>query len=370
MRIHIDCRYYKGSMPCVFHKKDGRVCENCGDYDEVKTRLLIVKLAAIGDVLRTTSILPALTRKYPGSKITWITRANAAPLLEGNPLIDRVLAVEGNYLEYLKNECFSVGICLDADALSATILSIAQCKERFGFYADESGSVRPADESAIDWWLMGLNDTLKRLNRKTYQQIMYEICGLQLPAARPQLYLDGSCQSVGDAMRESLPARKGAKVVGINTGGGHRWQRKKWTVDAYIECIHLLSSRYPGVGLLLMGGPEEVEQNKLILEAVADKVVDGGCNNSLMQFASLVKSVDVLLTPDSLAMHIGVALEKPTIVLVGPTSPWELDVFGKGAILHSDIDCLACYLSRCDKEVNCMNSLAPEYVVPVIGECL
>jgi heptosyltransferase-2 len=82
-----------------------------------------------------------------------------------------------------------------------------------------------------------------------------------------------------------------------------------------------------------------------------------------MQFASLVMCADLLLTSDSLGMHIGVALEKPTIVLVGPTSPWELDVFGKGEILYSDIDCLVCYLARCDKTVTCMNTLSPEFVL-------
>jgi heptosyltransferase-2 len=80
--------------------------------------------------------------------------------------------------------------------------------------------------------------------------------------------------------------------------------------------------------------------------------------------------VDVLLTPDSLAMHMGVALEKPTVVLVGPTSPWELDVFGNGAILHSRMECVSCYLSRCDKVVNCMNTLTPEYVAARSAEFL
>src|SRR6266850_1284015 len=54
--IHTDCRHYKGSMPCIFHKKDGRLCEGCVEYSPTKARVLIVKLAAVGDVLRTTSI--------------------------------------------------------------------------------------------------------------------------------------------------------------------------------------------------------------------------------------------------------------------------------------------------------------------------
>ena len=145
---------------------------------------------------------------------------------------------------------------------------------------------------------------------------------------------------------------------------------KKWTLEGYISCMTLLKERLPEVGLLLLGGPEEVEFNRRILKVMGDSVVDGGCDNSLMEFAALIQEVDVLLTSDSLAMHIGVALEKPTVVLVGPTSPWELDVFGKGAILHSDIECLSCYLSRCDKPVNCMNTLSPEFVAGKLADFL
>jgi heptosyltransferase-2 len=356
-------------MPCSFHKKEGRLCEGCADYDPIRTRILVVKLAAIGDVLRTTSILPALSQTYPGSEITWITRANAAPLLTDNPLVDRVLAVEENFVEYLQNESFSVSICLDADPRSATIHSLARSGKRFGFVAASSGKVEPANDSAREWWLMGLNDSLKKRNRKTYQQLMYEICGLPLPTFRPQLHLNGEYRSFGRTVREKTPLQKAARVVGINTGGGGRWQYKKWTMEGYIACIKLLKQQHPEVGLLLLGGPEEVELNRIILEAVGDEVVDGGCHNPLMQFASLVNAVDVLLTSDSLAMHIGVALQKPTVVLVGPTSPWELDVFGKGAILHSDIECLSCYLSRCDKAINCMNTLAAEYVAAKVADC-
>jgi ADP-heptose:LPS heptosyltransferase len=366
--IHTDCRFYRGSMPCIFHKRDGRLCEGCADYAPVRNRILIIKLAAIGDVLRTTSILPALRQKYPQAEITWITKANAVPLLKDNPEVDRVFAVETDYLEYLQNESFSVGICLDADPFSATINSLARCDLKLGFVADRGGKVQPANDAAREWWLMGVNDALKKRNRKTYQQIMYEICGLALPTVPPRLYLNGSSGST--PLRENAALRHASRIIGINTGGGGRWQLKKWTLAGYIECIKLLKQQHPGTGLVLLGGPEEVELNRQILAAVGDHVVDGGCRNSLMEFAALVSQLDVLLTSDSLAMHIGVALDKPTVVLVGPTSPWELDIFGKGEILHSDIECLACYLSRCDKQVNCMNTLAPEFVVERISRFL
>lgn len=363
MIVHTDCRHYKGSMPCRFHKTDGRLCDGCVDHDPIKTRILIVKLAAVGDVLRTTSILPPLKQKYQGAHITWVTKKNAAPLLSENKCIDRILSIEENYIEFLRNESFDIGICLDSDPHSATIHSVAECKNRFGFVANRAGAVTLANDMASEWWLMGVNDDRKKKNRKTYQQIMYEICDLPLPTQRPQLTLNDGVREFGASFLQRNGIKSSSRIVGINTGGGGRWQYKKWTFEGYVDFIRLLKQRHPSVEILLFGGPEEVDLNKRIHATVGDLVVDAGCNNSLMEFSSLVNTVDILLTSDSLAMHIGVACGKATVVLVGPTSPWELDVFGSGEILHSNIECLACYLSRCDKVVTCMNTLSPEYVL-------
>jgi ADP-heptose:LPS heptosyltransferase len=363
MLIHTDCRFYRGSMPCRFHKLDGRLCDGCADYAQIRTRILIVKLAAVGDVLRTTSILPPLAAKYPGAHITWITRAAAAPLLAGNPLVDRVLCVEDQYAVFLANEEFDYGICLDADSLSATILASASCRETSGFSADSAGRVQPVNDAATGWWLLGLNDDLKRRNRETYQHIMYGICGLPLPVVPPQLRITEGERAFGREFAERNGLSRFRKVLGLNTGGGGRWQYKKWTFDGYLSFIRLMRTRHADTGIVLLGGPEEQELNGEIIRLVGPDVIDGGCRNSLMQFASIIAAMDTVLTSDSLAMHMSVALGKPTIVLVGPTSPWELDVFGSGEIVHSGIECLACYLSRCDKTVNCMNTLSPEHVL-------
>jgi ADP-heptose:LPS heptosyltransferase len=371
MLIHTDCRFYEGAKPCDFHKRDGRLCDGCKDYDQITFRILIVKLAAVGDVLRTTSILPALKKKYSGSQITWITKSSAAPLLKGNPFIDRVFVTEGNYMEYLQNEQFDLGICLDADPQSATLHSVARCKERCGFVSDSAGRVQPVDERAHDWWLMGLNDAKKKANRSTYQATMYGICGLDLPTQPPQLALNGRSDAFGKEFLEKNSALKRSKrILGINTGGGGRWQYKKWTFEGYVGFIRLMERQHSDTGIVIVGGPEEVELNERIMKTIGPSIVDAGCNNSLMEFGAIINTFDVLLTSDSLGMHVGVALRKPTIVLVGPTSPWELDVFGKGDILHSDIDCLVCYLSRCDKTVTCMSTLSPEYVLSKVEQHL
>jgi heptosyltransferase-2 len=371
MLIKTDCKFYLAYKPCVFHKDDKRLCEDCGDYKSIETRILIVKLDALGDVLRTTSILPVLAGRYPNSEITWITRKNAFTLLQGNEYIDRILAIEENYLQFLLSEKFDIGICLDADPQSASVLSLAKVDEKFGFVAGKNGKVIPANPAANVWWEMGVNDDLKMLNRATYQKHIYQICGLKSEVFKPQIKLDATSVHFAEEFESVNNLNEYSKIIGINTGGGTRWQYKKWIFENYIELIRFIKKQHPDFGVLLFGGPDEIAMNESIKEQIPDLIIDAGCKNSIKEFSALIDLTDLFFTSDSLGMHISVALDIATVVLVGPTSPWELDVFGNGKIIYNNnLDCIACYKSTCDLKVNCMNSLEPEFIYNQIKQFL
>lgn len=88
-------------------------------------------------------------------------------------------------------------------------------------------------------------------------------------------------------------------------------------------------------------------------------MINTGCTNTIEDFCSLVSLSDVFFTSDSLGMQISISHCIETIVIVGSTSPWELDVFGKGEIIYPQLECISCYLPRCDKNPNCMEWIAP-----------
>ena len=73
MTVKTDCKFFKGDIPCIYHKKEGVKCENCKYYEPLKEKILIIKLGAAGDVIRTTPILRVLRKKYPYANITWLT---------------------------------------------------------------------------------------------------------------------------------------------------------------------------------------------------------------------------------------------------------------------------------------------------------
>ena len=166
--IRTDCRHYRNNVPCAPHKRSLESCDRCGELQAIQERIVIVKLDAMGDVLRTTSCLAPLKQRYPRSHITWITRQNAVPLLAGNPWIDRILPIESNYLEYVTSEDFDLAIGPDADLCSASIMSLVRAATKRGFLSDRRGGVVPLNDAAEAWWHLGLNDVAKRQNRRTY----------------------------------------------------------------------------------------------------------------------------------------------------------------------------------------------------------
>ena len=77
MQISIpNCKRFTGYKPCFPDHdclKDG-----CKDNIPIGTKILIINLDAMGDVLMTTAQLPALKRKFPESTIYWITDKNCS----------------------------------------------------------------------------------------------------------------------------------------------------------------------------------------------------------------------------------------------------------------------------------------------------
>ena len=110
--------------------------------------------------------------------------------------------------------------------------------------------------------------------------------------------------------------------------------------------------------LLLFGGPEEKERNGQIKKLTKTKIIDAGCSNSLMKFASLVNLCNILVTSDSLAMHIGIALKKKIVAFFCPTSPYEIELYNRGVKIVPRKGCVCCYKEKCD--------IAPEYDVDEI----
>ena len=93
-------------------------------------------------------------------------------------------------------------------------------------------------------------------------------------------------------------------------------------------------------------------------------------NLTLGQFAAILSRVSLLITGDTLALHLATSHKVKIIALFGPTSATEIDLFDLGVKLVSSIDCQCCYLNDCYKSPYCMELISPELVFENVEKLL
>ena len=371
MILKQDCVHFPGDRPCRPHKETGVMCPDCEHYHPVEKqyRILIIKLDAVGDVLRTTSILHALKKAYPDSEILWLTKESSKDFFINNPLVNEVMLYGDEALDFrLAREKFSHVINLDPSPYSSAIASKVVGDTKIGFGLDINDKVYSFNPQAVEWFEMGAFDNLKKANIKTYQQIIHEICSL--PYEKGEIILNLTPEEI-DFKNKFIHKHRLENydfVIGINAGASSRWEFKKWCRDYYKELIRYITGEYKAA-ILLYGGKDEKELNAE-LASVSDKVIDTGGHNSIREFISLMDIPSVVITGDTLALHAATALKKEVICLFGPTSSAEIEDYGRVSKIVPDLDCLVCYKNTCDFIPNCMQSISVEMVYQALKTSL
>jgi heptosyltransferase-2 len=325
--------------------------------------LSILKTGALGDVLRTTAILPGLAARHDNLRVTWVTAKGALDLIQAHPLIAQVVTCDPSDLvsvaavgDQLAETRWEHVISLDDEgpmcALATRLAeaSTGSCVDDLGIGGVLSGAYRAADGSLRytndvgAWFDMGLlsrfgkaeADRRKIANLRTHPEIYAEMLGIE--KGEPELPLPASAQDFARDFSESMELRAHGRLIGMNTGSGGRWESKKLSVDRSVALMECISASEPnGVTFLILGGPEERDRNREILRACARRVraVDAGTDNGLLEFAALVDQLDLLITSDSLALHVANARRVPIVAFFAPTSASEIDLYGRGICVAS-----------------------------------
>ena len=280
---------------------------------------LIIKLGAMGDVLRTTSILNVLE-----GPVTWVTLPQSLPLLEKSPGIAELLTLE-QAPQALAGRPFDFVACLDDEPQACALVDLVQWKDRTGAYLHE-GTVKYT-ESAAPWNDMGLlsrfgkekADELKRLNTRSFQEFLFGMFGKTFHGEE---YLTGW-------ELQAAPRRR----IGIEMRADARWRWKRW--------IH-----YPQLA-------ERLQKDNC-------EVFFFDQRQDLRDFIDDVNACGLVVTGDTLTMHIALALRKRVISVFGPTSAPEIHGYDRMTAVVSPIECISCYLKDCDKDPNCMDLISLE----------
>lgn len=298
--------------------------------------------------MRTTSILPGLAERHPGARVTWVTSPAAVDLLATHPLVAEVeVADEARDPELtalatrLAPVRWSRVISLDDEPALCRLASRVRCEVLSGATLDVRGQ-RVYTPDVAPWFDMGLlsvygkahADRLKIENTRSQPAIYAAMLGIRM--GEPELHLPVTARESAArfAMLHHLDEQR--PLLGLNTGAGGRWTSKQLPVDRTIELAQRIARALEGrCTFLVLGGEAEVERNRAVVAGLTRsapliRFADAGCGNPLLEFAGRVELCDVLVTSDSLALHVAVARRIPVVAFFAPTSAAEIELYGRG----------------------------------------
>ncbi len=357
-----ECRWFRGDVPCAPHKREGVHCfdargTRCPHYQACTSDVLIIKLGAAGDVIRTTPLLHRLRATMPGARIWWLTFS--PELVES--AVDVALPFTPQSLAVLQAASFDVLYNLDKDREACAVASLCTAKQKRG-YTLLAGKPAPINPAAHHKFLTGVFDDLSRANTKHYVEEIFEICGFEF---RGERYILNAFRDRGYSWK--IP-RKGP-VIGLNTGCGGRWITRLWPDRHWIALARKL--KRAGMTPLLLGGPQEDTKNRAIARA-SGALYPG--HFPLPQFIHEMDQCQVVVTAVTMAMHIAIGLDKKLVLFNNVFNPHEFELYGLGTILTPEGGCTCYYAATCTdprlQPSGCMKNLSVETVFRTVQSLL
>ena len=393
--VKYDCKHFEGHVPCKPNKMYDVQCNNCSNYEQdidaiielntkesllekiykisnfsnsktieertnlstEKTKILFIKLGAIGDVIRTTPLLEKYKEKYGDCHFTWITHN---PQVVPKNEVDEILKWEESSVSYLSNQEFDIAINLDKEKEACMLLSLVNSKDKFGFIWKD-GHLNTATNNTEHKLITGLFDHISKRNTKNYLQEIFEICHFDFNGEDYKINLN---QKGSDIWKKKLrKLANGKTIIGLNTGCGLRWQTRLWPKEHWVELINNLERQ--GYFCLLMGGPDEDETNHYYAKQTNATYLG---TFSLEEFISITNNTDIIVTPVSMMMHIAIALKKQLMLFHNIFNIHEFELYGRGIIIEPTSGCDCYFGNSCSREKSCMKDISVQDVLTNIAE--
>jgi heptosyltransferase-2 len=260
-------------------------------------KTLIVKEGTLGGLVRLTPLFSVLK-----GEIYWLTLPDAAALLPQGSTVKII-----NIKDFEKNPehiAFDLVLNLeDSEEHAKLVVQLAPKRVVGAFWDEKRNVVDYTPESGV-WFDLGAisrygkkkADELKFVNRKSYQEMVFEMLGI--PFNGEEYLMSGVVQ------QGKMPTSEahGKIIIALEGRAGEKWPMKRW--HGYAE----LAARLEEAGF----------EPRLL-----------GQRATLAEYENDINQCDILVSGDTLAMHLGLALKKQLVTIFTCTSPWEVYDYGR-----------------------------------------
>jgi heptosyltransferase-1 len=313
------------------------------------TRVLIVRLGALGDIVHAIPAAAALRRAFPAARIDWLVSAKHAPILELVTAIDRRLSVNDRSgasagmsmltaIRELRRARYDVAIDLQG-LLKSAVLARASGAARVVGFAAPYARERLAPAFYTDTGnpgAGGMHDPRESRHVVALNLALLGVIGVNASA------VEFPIEAVESSAARSVERQTGGRYALLNPGAA--WPNKRWPPARLAAVAAELSARH-GLTSVVLWGPGE--------EALAAEVVAGAGGAALMSpqtgvgdLVALARGAAVMVSGDTGPLHIAAAVGTPIVGIYGPTRPARNGPFAPDDIAVSRDSVCQCHHRR------------------------
>lgn len=341
-------------------------------------RIVLVRLGALGDVVNTLPALTALRRALPQAYIAWAVESPFAPLLQGHPMLNRVIVVPrrargGNPVRRLADvvralgiarrelaeEHFDVAIDLHGNLRSGLATYLSRAPVRIGY---ARGQCREWNHLFTNWRV-----SVAAVHRAERHLAVLRGAGVPVEGMPPPVVPEEP--AAANRIEGFLSAvRSGdSPVIVVHPGTSQFGAYKQWPVERFATVVRNLCEQMRA-RVVVTWGPGE----RAMAEGAAGGVRGATVapETSLEELAALVRRCDLFIGADSGPLHLASAVGTPVVALFGPKAPARYGpVFSPRRIVEVPLECRPCRKRRC-ADPRCMHMVLPQMVFDAASELL
>jgi heptosyltransferase I len=309
-------------------------------------KILIVKSSALGDIIHAFPVLSYLKLHYPNAQIDWVVEKPFSELLKAHPDIHQIHLIHSkqwrktawkkeswsefnSFMKTLRSQTYDLVLDLQGNVKSGLVTALAKSKKKVGF----------GYPSVPEW--PNILATHLRFNPPKGQNIREDYLFLARSAVGDsernienndnmgiELRIDEAQKFIVDQILESPIFQEGKRTKKIMVCLGSQWPNKKLSLPTLTELLHLIGKELNGRFLLIWGTPDEkgeveqLHQQFLETSLIAPKL-------SLPTLQRLMQSQDLIITMDSLPLHLAGTTQTPTYSIFGPSLASKYKSTGK-----------------------------------------
>jgi ADP-heptose:LPS heptosyltransferase len=337
----------------------------------------VIRLGALGDVVRTLPAVSALRAHYAGAHLAWLVEPPSAGVLERQPWVDEVLVFPRpalrralgsgrlptlarearRFLRELRARRFDLALDFHAILKSGILARLSGAPVR--------ASYAPPFGRELAWLFANRRARLGpgRPSRYDRNEALVRFLGIgEAPAPAP-LRVDPEAQRRADAWLAGRPA-----PVAIHPGTSEVTPYKRYGVAGYAALARALAS--DGIPVVVSAGPARGERAMAdaIVAASGGAAVRGPETQGIADLAALLSRARLFVGSDSGPLHVASLVGTPVVQILGPTHPDENRPWAgtPSRQVRVPIACSPC--RRGCAAATCMRVVPPEAVIAAARE--